>query len=165
LKSAGKGVDQKTVDKYIHGLTDSLLLYEATRYNIKGKQFLTTQSKYYAVDVGIRNMLVKSKESDTGHILENVVYLELLRRGNKVYIGQFDDNEVDFVAINSSVVAYYQIAASTLDEETLKRELAPLKKIQDNYPKYLLTLDEAFGTANYEGIQKMNVLDWLLGEA
>lgn len=165
LKSAGKGVDQKTVDKYIHGLTDSLLLYEATRYNIKGKQFLTTQSKYYAVDVGIRNMLVKSKESDIGHILENVVYLELLRRGNKVYIGQFDDNEVDFVAINSSVVAYYQIAASTLDEETLKRELAPLKKIPDNYPKYLLTLDEAFGTANYEGIQKMNVLDWLLGEA
>ena len=164
LKSAGKSIDQKTVDKYIHGLTDSLLLYEAIRYNIKGKQFLTTQSKYYAVDVGIRNMLVKSKETDTGHILENIVYLELLRRGNKVYVGQLEDSEVDFVAIDSSAVSYFQIAASTLDEETLKRELAPFKKISDNYPKYLLTLDEVFGSANYEGIQKMNVLDWLLGE-
>lgn len=164
LKSAGKSIDPKTVDKYIHGLTDSLLLYEAIRYNIKGKQFLTTQSKYYAVDVGIRNMLVKSKETDTGHILENIVYLELLRRGNKVYVGQLEDSEVDFVAIDTSAVAYYQIAASTLDEETLKRELSPFKKISDNYPKYLLTLDEVFGTANYEGIQKINVLDWLLSD-
>lgn len=164
LKSAGKSIDQKTVDKYIHGLTDSLLFYEAKRYNIKGKQFLTTQNKYYAVDVAIRNTLVKSSESDTGHILENIVYLELLRRGNKVYTGQLGDGEVDFVAINASAVGYYQIAASTLDEATLVRELAPFKKISDNYPKYLLTLDDVFGTANYEGIQKINVLDWLLGE-
>lgn len=164
LKSAGKSIDQKTVDKYIHGLTDSLLFYEAKRYNIKGKQFLTTQNKYYAVDVAIRNTLVKSRESDTGHILENIVYLELLRRGNKVYTGQLGDGEVDFVAINARAVGYYQIAASTLDEATLVRELAPFKKISDNYPKYLLTLDDVFGTANYEGIQKINVLDWLLGE-
>lgn len=164
MKSAGKGIDPKTVEKYIRGLTDSLLLYEARRYNIKGKQFLTTQSKYYAVDVGIRNALVKSGETDIGHILENIVFLELLRRGNRVFAGQLDDGEVDFVAIGENAVAYYQIAASTLDERTLKRELAPFRKISDNYPKYLLTLDEVFGTANYEGIQKLNVLDWLLGE-
>lgn len=165
LKSEGKGVDQKTVDRYIRGLTDSLILYEATRYNIKGKQFLTTQSKYYAVDVGLRNVLVRGKESDVGHILENIVFLELRRRGYEVYVGQLaDGGEVDFVAISPDDFAYYQVAATTLEEETLKRELAPLKKIADNYPKYLLTLDEPFGTADYDGIQKRNVVDWLLEE-
>lgn len=141
------------------------MLYEATRYNIKGKQFLTTQSKYYTVDVGLRNILVKGKESDVGHILENIVYLELRRRGYEVYVGQLGDGgEVDFVASSPDGFAYYQVAATTLGEETLKRELAPFKKIADNYPKYLLTLDEVFGTADYDGIQKRNVLDWLLGE-
>ncbi|MDD3898788.1 MAG: ATP-binding protein [Syntrophomonadaceae bacterium] len=165
LKSEGKSVDQKTVNRYIRGLTDSLMLYEATRYNIKGKQFLTTQSKYYTVDVGLRNILVKGKESDVGHILENIVYLELRRRGYEVYVGQLGDGgEVDFVASSPDGFAYYQVAATTLGEETLKRELAPFKKIADNYPKYLLTLDEVFGTADYDGIQKRNVLDWLLGE-
>jgi len=163
LKSAGKGVDQKTVDRYIRGLTDSLMFYEATRYNIKGKQFLTTQSKYYTVDIGLRNMLVKGKESDVGHILENIVYLELKRRGFHVYVGQLDGGgEIDFVAINADSISYYQVAATTLEEETLRRELEPFKKIADNYPKYLLTLDEVFGTADYDGIQKRNVLDWLL---
>lgn len=164
LKSEGKSVDQKTVDKYIRGLTDSLMLYEAMRYNIKGKQFLTTQSKYYAVDIGLRNMLVKGKESDVGHILENIVFLELKRRGYAVYVGQLDDGEVDFVVIDGDQIAYYQVAATTLEEATLKRELAPFKKIADNYPKYLLTLDEVFSTANYDGILKVNVLDWLLQE-
>ncbi|RFZ79573.1 ATP-binding protein [Lacrimispora amygdalina] len=165
LKSQGKSIDQKTVDRYIRGLTDSLMLYEAGRYNIKGKQFLTQQNKYYAADVAIRNTLVRGKDSDVGHILENIVYLELLRRGYEVYVGQLDDGgEVDFVAIGTDGVAYYQVSATTLEEETLKRELAPFRKIADNYPKYLLTLDEAFGTADYDGIQKRNVLDWLLGE-
>lgn len=164
LKSEGKSVDQKTVDKYIRGLTDSLMLYEAMRYNIKGKQFLTTQSKYYAVDIGLRNMLVKGKESDVGHILENIVFLELKRRGYAVYVGQLDDGEVDFVVIDGDQIVYYQVAATTLEETTLKRELAPFKKIADNYPKYLLTLDEVFSTANYDGILKINVLDWLLQE-
>lgn len=163
LKSQGTKVDQKTVDKYLRGLTDSLLLYEAGRYNIKGKQYLTQQSKYYAVDIGLRNVLVRGKDSDIGHILENVVYLELLRRGYRVYVGQMNDGEVDFVAMNSEETVYYQVAATTLEEATLERELASLRKIQDNYPKYLLTLDELFGNADYDGIKKRNVLEWLLG--
>ncbi|MFI3238313.1 MAG: ATP-binding protein [Lachnospiraceae bacterium] len=162
LKSAGKGVDHKTVDKYIRGLTDSLVLYEANRYNIKGKQFLTTQSKYYAVDVTLRNMLVRGKESDIGHILENIVYLELLRRGFKVYVGEIQGGEVDFVAVSPEETIYYQVAATTLDEQVLKRELASLEKIPDHYPKYLLTLDEIFGAQDYNGIKKRNVLQWLL---
>ena len=162
LKSAGKGVDQKTVDKYMRSLTDSLLIYEAARYNIKGKQYLSTQSKYYAVDVALRNTLVKGAASDIGHILENIVYLELLRRGERVFVGELEDGEVDFVTVGPEGTVYYQVAATTLDEEVLKRELAPLQRIADNYPKLLLTLDEVFATADYDGIQKRNVLDWLL---
>lgn len=163
LKSQNKGVDPKTVDKYIRGLTESLLFYEARRYNIKGKQFLSTQPKYYAVDCGLRNMLVKGKDSDAGHILENIVYLELLRRGHEVYIGAVEETEVDFITQKDGKIEYYQVSLTTLDENTLKRELAPFKNIHDHYPKYLLTMDDLFSTANYEGIIKMNVLDWLLG--
>lgn len=162
LKSNGKGVDQKTVDKYIRGLTDSLLLYEASRYNIKGRQYLSTQSKYYAVDVTLRNMLVQGSDSDIGHILENIVYLELLRRGYRVFVGHIEDGEVDFVAETKQGLMYVQVSATTLDEAVLKRELAPLQKISDNYPKILLTLDEVFATADYNGIKKRNVLEWLL---
>lgn len=162
LKSAGKGVDNKTVDKYLRGLTDSLVLYEATRYNIKGKQFLTSQSKYYSVDVTLRNALVRGRDSDIGHILENIVYLELRRRGYKVYVGEMQQFEVDFVAVDSIETHYYQVAATTLDEQVLKRELASLEKIPDHYPKYLLTLDEIFGNQDYNGIKKRNVLEWLL---
>ncbi len=162
LKSQGKGADQKTVDKYLRGLTDSLLLYEAQRYNLKGKMFLSTNSKYYAVDISLRNMLVKGSESDIGHILENIVYLELKRRGFNVYVGHLDDGEIDFVAVKDNDTVYYQVSATALEENTLKRELAPLRKVQDNYPKYLLTLDEIFGSADYDGIKKINVLDWLL---
>ncbi|MCL2367300.1 MAG: ATP-binding protein [Oscillospiraceae bacterium] len=162
MKSAGKGVDQKTVDKYIKGLCDSLIIYEATRYNIKGKGFLSTQNKYYCVDMALRNLLVRGKDSDIGHILENIVFLELKRRGYDVYVGQFNGAEVDFVAMSSDSTIYYQVAATTLDESVLKRELASLRKIADNYPKYLLTLDEMFGTADYDGIQKVNLVDWLL---
>lgn len=162
LKSAGKSVDQKTVDKYIKGLVDSMLIYEAGRYNIKGKQFLSTQSKYYVVDVGMRNALVKSSESDIGHILENIVYLELKRRYKNVYVGEIDSGEVDFVSVNDNKYEYYQVSATTLDENTLKRALAPFGKIKDNYPKYLLTLDDVFSNADYNGVQKINVLEWLL---
>ncbi len=163
MKSAGKGVDQKTVDRYIRGLTDAMLLYEARRYNIKGKQYLTTQSKYFAVDIALRNALVASSESDIGHILENVVYLELLRRGCEVCVGEMGDSEVDLVAVAPNKTSYFQVAATTLDESVLRRELAPLRRIPDNHPKYLLTLDEVFGEANYQGIRKVNLLDWLLG--
>lgn len=152
LKTEGKGTDQKTVDKYIRGLPDSLMLYEAQKYNLKGKMFLKTNSKYYAVDVGLRNCLVKGSESDIGHILEDV------------YIGQLDENEIDFVAVDNDELSYYQVSVTTLDEITLKRELAPFKKVGDNYPKYLLTLDEVFGNADYNGIKKKNALDWLLNK-
>lgn len=162
LKSQGKGADQKTIDKYLRGLTDSLMLYEAQRYNLKGKMFLKTNSKYYAVDIGLRNMLVKSSESDIGHILENIVFLELKRRGYDVYVGHLDDGEIDFVAVNGDDISYYQVSATTLDENVLNRELAPFKKVGDNYPKYLITLDEIFGKADYNGIKKLNVLEWLL---
>ena len=162
MTSNHRKIDPKTVDRYIRGLTDSLLLYEARRYNIKGKQFLATQNKYYACDVGMRNMLVRGKDADTGHILENIVFLELKRRYGTVYVGQIGaDGEVDFVAMQNGTPRYYQVSQTTLDEAVLKRELAPLRQIRDNYPKYLLTLDEVFGEADYEGIQKLNVLKWL----
>ena len=163
LKTQGKGADQKTAGKYLRGLTDSMLLYEAPRYNLKGKMFLTTNNKYYAVDLTLRNILVRGKDSDIGHILENIVYLELKRRGYDVYVGQFDDVEIDFVTVNGKEIAYYQVAVTTLDENVLERKLTPQRKVRDNYPKYLLTLDEVFGTADYEGIKKINVLEWLLG--
>ena len=163
MTSKQKKIDPKTVDRYIRGLTDSLMCYEARRYNIRGKEFLSTLSKYYAADMGMRNMLVKGSASDIGHILENVVYLELRRRGYSVYVGQLGaDGEVDFVTEKDGQMAYYQVSESTLSENVLQRELAPLLKISDNYPKYLLTLDEVFGEMNYDGIQKVNVLKWLL---
>lgn len=164
LKTQGTKIDVKTVDKYIKGLCDSLILYEATRYNIKGKQFLMQQSKYYCVDIGFRNMLVRSKESDIGHILENIVYLELLRRGYQVYVGTLPHGEVDFVAMKQNRIEYYQVSATTLGPQTLERELHPLRSIDDNYPKYLLTLDEVFKDMDYDGILKRNVIDWLLGD-
>lgn len=163
MTSNQKKIDQKTVDRYIRGLTDSLLFYEARRYNIKGKQFLTTMNKYYVCDVGMRNMLVRGRDTDIGHILENLVYLELRRKYVEVYVGQIgSEGEVDFVAMRDGEPVYYQVAQTTLDENVLKRELAPLRQIHDNYPKYLLTLDEVFGEMNYDGIQKTNVLKWML---
>ena len=163
MVSKQRKIDPKTVDRYLRGLTDSLLFYEARRYNIKGKEFLSTVNKYYSCDVALRNMLVRGKDSDAGHILENLVYLELRRRGYEVYIGQMGaDGEVDFVAMKDSTLSYYQIALTTLDEKILKRELSLLQNIQDNYPKYLLTLDSLFGEMNYNGIQKKNVLQWML---
>lgn len=162
LTSNGKGIDEKTVNKYVKGLTDSLLFYEVRRYNIKGKQFLTTNNKYYAVDMGLRSTFVKGEDSDIGHILENIVYLELLRRGYDVFVGESTGNEVDFVAVEGNQTTYYQVAASTLDDRTLKRELSPLKQIEDNYPKILLTLDDVFAEVDYNGIKKTNVLNWLL---
>ena len=165
MRSGGMTIDPKTVSRYLEGLTESLLFYEVNRYDIKGKQFLAQQNKYYTADIGFRNMLVQNKESDIGHVLENIVYLELLRRGDTVCVGQqTEDTEIDFVTIGESGTAYYQVCASTLDEGTLRRELAPLRAIRDNHPKLLLTLDEVFRTADYDGIHKVNLIDWLLGK-
>lgn len=159
MVSRQRKIDPKTVDRYLRGLTDSLLFYEARRYNIKGKELLSSISKYYVCDIAMRNMLVRGRDSDIGHILENLVYLELRRRGYDVFVGQYGtDGEIDFVAIRDGQPEYYQVAQTALEDRVLQRELAPLRKIQDNYPKYLLTLDELFGEMNYDGIQKKNAL-------
>ena len=163
MVSRQRKIDPKTVDRYLRGLTDSLLFYEARRYNIKGKELLSSISKYYVCDIAMRNMLVRGRDSDIGHILENLVYLELRRRGYDVFVGQYGtDGEIDFVAIRDGQPEYYQVAQTALEDRVLQRELAPLRKIQDNYPKYLLTLDELFGEMNYDGIQKKNALKWML---
>ena len=163
LTSMGRKTDAKTIEKYIRGLTDSLLVHEVSRYNIKGKEFLSTLSKYYVADLGLRQMILGNRNIDMGHILENVIYLELLRRKDNVYVGQFDKNEIDFVVINSNEIEYYQVALTVLDENTLKRELDAFKNIKDNYPKYLITLDDVMVNTDYDGIKVVNALEWLLG--
>lgn len=162
LTSMGRKTDAKTIEKYIRGLTDSLLVHEVSRYNIKGKEFLSTLSKYYVTDLGLRQMILGNRNIDMRHILENVIYLELLRRKGNVYVGQFDKNEIDFVVINSNEIEYYQVALTVLDENTLKRELDAFKNIKDNYPKYLITLDDVMVNTDYDGIKVVNALEWLL---
>jgi len=162
INSSGRRISVNTVERYLHALCDSYLFYKVNRYDIKGRQILKTLGKYYIVDTGLRDRLVSRSSADLGHLLENIVYLELIRRGNKVSVGKLAEKEVDFVADNADGIAYYQVSASTLDENTLKRELEPLQKIPDNYPKFLLTLDEIMPNANYDGILKMSVIDWLL---
>lgn len=162
MTSDGRKIDVKTVEKYIGALKESYIIYQAKRYNIKGKQYLKTLDKYYVVDIGMRYMLLGSRSTDVGHILENIVYLELIRRGYEVYVGKVDDAEVDFVAIYSGRPSYFQVAATVRDENTLKRELAPLQKIKDHYSKFILTLDDD-PEADYDGIIRINAFDWLLG--
>ena len=161
MTSNGRKISVHTVESYLTALTESFILYKANRYDVKGKQYLKTGNKYYVADLGLRYFLLGRKEQGKGHILENVVYLELLRRGYDVYIGKVDDCEVDFVAINSKGIEYYQVSETVIDENTLKRELRPLEMIKDHYPKYLLTKDFVPETT-YNGIRKINVLDWLL---
>ena len=163
LASGGRRISPNTVENYLRALADSYILYNAARYDIKGRQFLKTLGKYYFVDTGIRNHIISQSAKDLGHLLENAVYLELLRRKNRVNIGKLSEKEVDFVATDMNEVEYYQVSASVLDEKTLERELAPLKEIKDNYPKILLTLDDIGNGANYQGIRQINVIDWLLG--
>ncbi len=164
MTSDGRKIDVKTVEKFISGLTESFILYKANRYNIKGKQYLKTLEKYYVVDIGLRYALLGFRSIDVGHVLENVVYLELLRRGYDVYVGKVDDMEVDFVAMNNKKIAYFQVAMTVRDPKTLERELKPLRGINDHYPKFILTLDED-PEVDYDGIRKINALDWLLGDA
>ncbi len=169
IEGIEKNSSYNTILNYVDSLIDSYLVFKANRYDIKRKEFLKTQEKYYAVDIGLRYyMLGQGSGRDMGHILENVVYLELLRRGYEVYIGKYDDLEVDFVAKKPENTIYYQVALTTRgegeeDNKILNRELTPLKKINDNYPKYILTLDDDLD-ADFDGIKKINVLDWLLEE-
>lgn len=161
MTSSGRKIDSKTVEKYLEALSESYIIYQAKRYNIKGKQYLKTLKKYYVVDIGLRFMLLGSRQTDAGHILENVIYLELRRRGYDVYVGKVDGFEVDFVAQNSRGTVYYQVALTVRDAKTLERELRPLQIIRDHYPKILLTLDED-PEAQYDGIRRINARDWLL---
>ena len=162
LSSKGKLTSNHTVENYITAFLESFLIYKAERFDVKGKNLLVRDYKYYAVDTGLRSYLLgKKSDSDMGHILENIVYLELLRRGYKVYVGKVDDLEVDFVAENRDGLKYYQVALSVRDNAVLERELKSLQKTKDHYPKILLTLDMDLET-DYEGITKINVVDWLL---
>lgn len=158
----GRKINSRTVEKYLEAFSESYIIYPAKRYNIKGKEYLKSLEKYYIVDIGMRYMLLGSKMMDTGHILENVVYLELLRRGYDVYVGKIDNYEVDFVAQNHKGTIYYQVALTVRDEKTLQRELRPLQAIRDHYPKVILTMDED-PKIQYDGIRRINARDWLLG--
>ena len=161
MTSAGRKIDARTVEKYISALCECFILYPVKRYNIKGKQLLRGLEKYYAVDMGLRYAMLGSKSFDVGHVLENIVYLELLRRGYKVYVGKVDELEIDFVAVSQQGREYYQVSASVRDAKTLERELGSLQAVNDSYPKYILTLDEDPDT-DYEGIIRTNALQWLL---
>ena len=163
LTSNGRKSDSKTIEKYVTSLEESFIVYSANRYNIKGKEYLKSLEKYYVTDIGLRNFMLGKKSMDVGHILENVIYLELLRRGYSVYVGKIDDMEIDFVAQNSQGNTYIQVAATVRDENTLKRELRSLQAVKDSYPKMLLTLDDD-PKADYDGIIRKNALDWLMEE-
>lgn len=162
MTSLGRKINSRTVEKYLEAFSESYIIYPAKRYNIKGKEYLKSLEKYYIVDIGMRYMLLGSKMMDTGHILENVVYLELLRRGSDVYVGKIDNYEVNFVAQNHKGTIYYQVALIVRDEKTLQRELRPLQAIRDHYPKVILTMDED-PEIQYDGIRRINARDWLLG--
>jgi predicted AAA+ superfamily ATPase len=163
MTSAGRKISVHTVESYLSALTDSFIFYKIGRYDVKGKQHLKTGDKYYTADVGLRYALLGDKKADVGHILENVVFLELLRRGYEVYIGKVSNAEVDFIAIGDEGEEYYQVAYTTIDADgkTLQRELAPLEAINDHNPKYLLTMDYT-PPVSHNGIKQIHVLDWLL---
>ena len=162
MTSEGRKIDVRMVERYLEAFSESYIIYQAKRYNIKGKQYLKTLEKYYIVDIGMRYMLLGNRQADAGHVLENIVYLELLRRGYEVYVGKIDTFEVDFVAQKSNEMIYYQVALSVHDEKTLQRELRPLQAIRDHYPKIILTMDEE-PEEQYDGIRRLNARDWLLG--
>lgn len=162
LTSYGRKTDNKTVEKYLQGLKDGLLIYEVDRFDVKGKALLQRNAKYYVVDSAFRKFLLSRTDSDRGHILENIVYLELIRRGYRVYVGHLQNGEIDFVAKMPHRLEYYQVSYTVMEDTTLRRELSPLEQLDDNYPKYLLTMDVLHKTDNHNGIEQKNVLDWLL---
>lgn len=162
LTSKGTLTSNHTVENYLNAFLESFLIYKAERFDVKGKELLSRDYKYYAALTGLRSYLLgKKSDSDLGHILKNIVYFELLRRYYKVYVGKLDDLKIDFVAENRDGLKYYQVALSVRDENVLTRELKSLQKTNDHYPKTLLTLDMDL-EADYDGITKVNVIDWLL---
>ncbi|BDS87714.1 ATP-binding protein [Streptococcus pneumoniae] len=163
LVSQNVSISHNTLENYLTTLTDSLLFYSVPRFDVKGRALLQRLEKYYPVDLGLRHLLLPDHKEDIRHILENMVYLELRRRYSQVYVGNLDKYEVDFVVVTDlGHYAYYQVSETTLAPETLERELRPLEAIKDQFPKYLLTMDTIHPTANYNGIEKKNIIDWLL---
>ena len=152
-----------TVQAYVGALLESYIFYEVKRFDIKGKEYLRTLGKYYIADIGLRNYLLGFRDRDTGHVLENIVYFELLRRGFDVAIGKIDNAEIDFIASNAEEKLYVQVTESMNSEEVRRRELAPLQKVRDNYEKMILSLDPGLETS-FEGIKSKNLIDWLISE-
>ena len=163
LTSYGRKITTPTVEKYLSALVDSFILQKVNRYDISGKQHLKTAEKYYVTDLGLQRFLLNKNKLNLGHNLENIVFLELIRRGYKVYIGKIGSLEVDFIAEGFGYTNYYQVAQTVKDEETLSRELKPLNSIKDHNPKYLLTNDLTPETS-HNGIRQINVIDWLLNK-
>ena len=160
LASNHRKCSVNTVESYLNALIESYIIYKISRYDIKGKEYLKTGDKYYVCDLGLRNYLLGSVK-DLGSILENIIFLELKRRNYDIYIGKYEDSEVDFVIKKNDGLKYIQVSLSIRDEKTLERELTPLKEIHDNYPKYMITLD--YDSADYEGIRQINAIDLLMG--
>jgi predicted AAA+ superfamily ATPase len=167
LISKGIRISVHTVENYLNALTESFVLYKAWRYDVKGRRRLASGAKYYVVDIGLRYYLLGDKSVDIGHILENIIYLELLHRGYEVYVGKVDNKEVDFIVNGESGIEYYQVAYSVVPgandsgESVLERELAPLASIRDHNPKYLLTMDFT-PNVSHNGIKQINALEWIL---
>lgn len=161
LNSNSRKVSDHTVSDYVEALTEAFVFYPAERFDIQGKELLKTNKKYYIVDTGLRNYLIAKNSMDLGSVLENIVFLELKRRGYKVCVGKLGEKEVDFVAQKNGIIEYYQVSANVSDPTTFEREISPLRRIKDNYAKTILTLDK-FSVGDYGGIQVVNVIDWLL---
>ncbi len=161
LVSSGRKVSPNTVSDYVEALTESFVFYSAERFDIVGKQLLKVNKKMYMVDLGLRNHILPRKYYDLGFSVENIVFFELIRRGNRVAVGKYGSAEVDFVARRQDVITYYQVTADMTAKETFEREMRPLRSIHDNYEKIVLTLDR-FSAGNYDGIKVVNVVDWLL---
>lgn len=164
LTSMGRKITMPTVDKYLTALVDSFILQKVYRYDISGKQHLKTAEKYYVTDLGLQRFLLNKNKLNLGHNLENIVYLELIRRGYKVYIGKIGTLEVDFIAEGFGYKKYYQVSQTVLDENTLERELKPLDRIKDHNPKYLITNDIT-PEVSHNGIRQINIVNWLLDKS
>lgn len=161
LTSSGRKISQNTVSDYVDALKESFIFYSVERFDIVGKQLLKINNKLYMVDMGIRNHILPRKRYDIGFTIENIVFLELMRKGYKINIGKYGATEVDFVVQKEGVLTYYQVTADMTAKETFEREMKPLRSIPDNYEKVVLTLDR-FSLGNYDGIKVVNVIDWLL---
>ena len=164
IVSSGRKVSQNTVNDYVEALKEAFIFYEVSRFDIVGKQILSSNKKYYIVDLGLRNYILPRKSYDLGFSVENIVYFELLRRGYNVNIGKQDKEEVDFIAVKNGIITYIQVTADMTAKETFEREIRPLNMIKDNYKKIILTLDK-FTLGDYAGIQVKNLMEWLLEDS